>query len=240
MEPPLGYVPLWLAVDMVGRAVIGNNWRPLAAATKSDGAEEHVREFARVSIFLNPDSEVNGVLKLIAERFGTGEIPPVVRSITGIDRLGPTMWQGSHWRNYFIDGATDLARAREIFVRQEDIDRLIKTLSALQNLDTSQISAPVAAVSAASQAEIPPGLERRGRPIEHDWEDYRLRFQQLWEQYDDFRLQQNQVAGWNSQAAAARKLLDYIETRCDEGKEPHPKTVEDKIADWVKEIDNGA
>jgi hypothetical protein len=76
-----------------------------------------------------------------------------------------------------------------------------------------------------------------GAPLEHDWDDFKQKFLQLWQKKGDFRLPQNQVTGWNSQTAAAKTLLDYIQTRCEEGREPHQKTVEGYIADWVKELD---
>src|SRR6516225_6483157 len=65
-----------------------------------------------------------------------------------------------------------------------------------------------------------------GAPLKHDWDDYKQKFLQLWQEKGDFQLPQNQIAGWNSQAAAARMLLDYIQTRCGAGEEPHQKTVE--------------
>lgn len=75
-----------------------------------------------------------------------------------------------------------------------------------------------------------------GAPLEHDWDDYEQKFMQLWQEKGDFELPQNQVAGWNSQAAAARMLLNYIQTRVEEGKEPHQKTVESYISGWADEL----
>jgi hypothetical protein len=72
----------------------------------------------------------------------------------------------------------------------------------------------------------PPRSHKLGAPLEHDWDDYKQKFLQLWQEKGDFKLPQNQVPGWNSQAAAAETLLDYIQTRPKYGKEPHPKTVE--------------
>jgi hypothetical protein len=73
----------------------------------------------------------------------------------------------------------------------------------------------------------PAQQNKLGAPLEHDWDDYKQRFLQLWQEKGDFQLPQNQVAGWNSQAAAARMLLGYIQTRIKDGEEPHEKTIEE-------------
>ena len=75
-----------------------------------------------------------------------------------------------------------------------------------------------------------------GAPPEHDWDDYKQKFQQLWQEKGDFELPKDQVEGWNSQAAAARTLLDYIQTRVEAGKVPHEKTVENYISRWADKL----
>jgi hypothetical protein len=82
----------------------------------------------------------------------------------------------------------------------------------------------------------PAQQNKLGAPLEHDWDDYKQKFQQLWQEKGDFELPQNQVDGWNSQAAAARTLLDYIQTRPKDGEDPHSKTVEGYIAGWAKKL----
>jgi hypothetical protein len=233
-KPPLGFIPLLDAVCALGHRLYGPDWRPIGEVSteplfnpKSGRPNE-----ANTSCLFEPEPE--RVITMIAEWCADGEIAAGCRSITGnVESLDRGVWRRPHWQYYFADGTINLELPLlengrpvtdgrtapqcpcEIFVRQKDIDRLIKTLSA-------------------------PQKSKAGAPVEHDWDDYRQKFQQLWQQNGDFRSQQDQVKGWNSQAAAARKLLDYIQTRCDDGNEPHPKTVEDKIAGWVKEIDSGA
>ena len=75
-----------------------------------------------------------------------------------------------------------------------------------------------------------------GAPLEYDWDDYEQKFLQLWQEKGDFELPQNQVKGWNSQAAAARTLLDYIQTRPKDGEDPHQKTVEGYISGWANKL----
>ena len=82
----------------------------------------------------------------------------------------------------------------------------------------------------------PAQQNKLGAPLEHDWDDYKQKFLQLWQEKGDFELPQNQVAGWNSQAAAARTLLTYIQTRVEDGKEPHQKTVEGYISGWADKL----
>jgi len=83
----------------------------------------------------------------------------------------------------------------------------------------------------------PPAQQNKlGAPPEHDWDDYEQKFLQLWREKGDFQLPQNQVEGWNSQAAAAETLLKYIRTRVEDGKEPHPKTVEGYISRWANKL----
>jgi hypothetical protein len=82
----------------------------------------------------------------------------------------------------------------------------------------------------------PAQQNKPGAPLEHDWDDYEQKFLQLWQEKGDFDLPQNQVEGWNSQAAAARTLLDYIQTRVEDGKVPHSKTVEGYISGWANKL----
>ena len=88
----------------------------------------------------------------------------------------------------------------------------------------------------------PAQQNKLGAPLEHDWDDYKQKFMQLWQEKGDFLLPQNQVESWNSQAAPARTLLDYIQTRPKDqvrpkdGEDPHPKTVEGYIAGWAETL----
>ena len=90
----------------------------------------------------------------------------------------------------------------------------------------------------AEPPQAPAGVSQNklGAPLEHDWDDYEQKFQQLWREKGDFELPQNQVEDWNSQAAAARTLLKYIQAHVEDGKEPHPKTVEGYISGWADRL----
>jgi hypothetical protein len=83
-----------------------------------------------------------------------------------------------------------------------------------------------------------PQKSNAGRDDVHDWEDYKLKFVQLWRRNGDFRLPQNKIKGWKSQTTAAHTLLEYIEKHTEPGEEPpHVKTVANKIGEWVAKID---
>jgi hypothetical protein len=92
------------------------------------------------------DPEIERVICLLAERCEVGEVGTWYRSITGADALDCSIWRASHWRLYFVDGEIELdlpliddkfrpvgdgrtARCRrEIFVRKQELDRLIEAL----------------------------------------------------------------------------------------------------------------
>jgi hypothetical protein len=130
MEPPIGYVRLRDAIYAVGDKMFGSGWC--------------VGESAAERLF---DPKPERVIRLIAEWCEAGEIAAVYRSITGVDDLDRSVWRRPHWRHYFADGTIDLdlplvdenlrpnpdgytARcARAIYLRRDDLDRLIATLS---------------------------------------------------------------------------------------------------------------
>jgi hypothetical protein len=129
MEAPIGFAPLLEATDLVGRKVYGPNWHPIGKidAVVIMGAE-------------NP--AIERVIAMIAGWCEAGELPAVFRSLTGTEDLDPRVWQVISWRNYFTTGTIDWLDAnghpntkglraiypREIFVRQQNLERLVATL----------------------------------------------------------------------------------------------------------------
>lgn len=129
MEPPIGYVRLRDAIYAVGDKIFGSNWCVGVSAAE--------RLF---------DPKPERVIRLIAEWCEAGEIAAVYRSITGVDDLDRSVWRRPHWRHYFADGTIDLdlplvdenlrpnldgyaARCtREVYLRRDDLDRLIAHL----------------------------------------------------------------------------------------------------------------
>jgi hypothetical protein len=71
---------------------------------------------------------------------------------------------------------------------------------------------------------------KAGRREAHDWDALKERFFALMRERGDFR-QPDQMEDWNSQAAAARTLLDSIPS----DKKPDQKTVEHYIRRWIEE-----
>lgn len=235
MKPPTGFLSLHDTIYIVGGKMWGSGWCPISRLEDRQAHTVHVNGVEAVVLtgsLFNPQTEE--VITIVAKACERGEITAVYRSIDGgAAGLNRDVWRRPHWQYYFAHGTIDddllfvdhnlrpnadgrtVRCTREIYLRQQDIDRLVKTLPT-------------------------PQKNTAGAPKEHEWEDYRQKFQQLWQQNGDFRSEQNQVQGWNSQAAAARMLLDYIQPRCEENKEPHEKTVAEYIARWVKEIDSGA
>ena len=91
--------------------------------------------------------EIERVIKMIAAWCEADELPAAYRSLTGADKLDSGVWQALSWRNYFTTGTIDLdlppldanghpvaslppvrGCTREIFVRQQDLDRLTGAL----------------------------------------------------------------------------------------------------------------
>jgi hypothetical protein len=79
----------------------------------------------------------------------------------------------------------------------------------------------------------PPQKRRAGVPEKFDWAALKEMFFALWQEHGDFRQPKNQTPGWNSQAAAAKTLLDNIK-RPDE--RPDQKVVERHIKVWIEGI----
>lgn len=137
MEPPIGFIILEKAVNLVGHHMIGSAWRPLCCA-----------EWRRYLIF-NPDADADRdvhqrVMTVIAEGCEAGEIAAGYRNSNGAaDDLDRSAWRMPHWRNYFASGMIDLVlplldeRGRpnshghtargtcEIFVRRDSLERFI-------------------------------------------------------------------------------------------------------------------
>jgi len=144
MEAPIGFIPLRDAVDMVGRKLFGTAWRSLGEVTGED-------------VELKRNLEVERVITIIAERCESGEIAAAYRSITGADSLDRAVWQKPHWRNYFVTGEINLelplldvqgrpnadgfkaSCTREIFVRKDDLNCLVATLSKLNIKPSSNV-----------------------------------------------------------------------------------------------------
>ena len=144
MEPPIGFVALSEAADIVGRALSGKDWRPLAKTN-----------FYVIEAKLNP--EIERAIAMIAKACEAGEIEATYQSIAGVDSLDRGVWHRPHWRNYFADGTIDLdlplldngipnkdgytARcARAIFVRQNDLEHLVAALPKPSGKQSSQVN----------------------------------------------------------------------------------------------------
>jgi hypothetical protein len=131
MDAPIGFIWLCEAVYSIGQKVFGLDWRPVGDLTNKR--------------LFNPD--VEKVIERIAKACESGEITATYRSVTGVDSLDRGKWHQLHWPNYFATGTINLdlplldddgrpnangftARCtREIFVREEDLNRFVATLS---------------------------------------------------------------------------------------------------------------
>jgi hypothetical protein len=174
LPPPLGFVPLRAAADVVGRKVAGADWRP-------------IDEIDAIAIACNLDPDVGRIITMIAERCEAGEIGAAYRSVTGVDDLDRSVWQSPCWRNYFTTGTIDLDLpwlvngrpvtdgstvrcTREIFVRRQDLDRFVKTLRSeprkpVARASSTRIREVVAEYKTSLNGANPsiPGLERFAR-----------------------------------------------------------------------------
>lgn len=136
IEPPIGYVRLYDAVDAVGQKMKGSRWRPV---------ERIAGPYSVLSREQNPDFDE--VITTIAKQFEAGKIATAYRTTTGsTEKLNRRAWQRPQWRSYFAAGTIELdlplidvngrpnadghtARCtHEILVRQKDLDRFIGTL----------------------------------------------------------------------------------------------------------------
>jgi hypothetical protein len=137
-EPPIGYVRLRDAADTLGQKLKGSRWRPIE---RIEGPYNVLspRE-------LNPD--LDEIVTVIAEQCIAGEIAAIYRTVTGgIESLAPDIWHQPHRRNYFVTGTIELVLPlvdvdgrpnadghtakceREIFLKRDDLDHLVATLS---------------------------------------------------------------------------------------------------------------
>jgi hypothetical protein len=135
MDPPIGWIPLRAAVDIVGRKLGGSKWH------SSDGIDPQP-----FSLNLS-HPEVEHIITMIAEGCETGEIPAAYRSHTGgAHGLDRGVWQLPCWQNYFATGTINLDLplldekgrpnangytawcTREIFVRRPDLDCFVAAL----------------------------------------------------------------------------------------------------------------
>jgi hypothetical protein len=169
MEPPIGFVRLRDAIYAVGDKIFGSEWclGQSAAERLFDPKPEHV-------------------ISMIAEWCEAGEIAAVYRSITGVDHLDRSVWRRPHWRHYFSDGTIDLdlplvdenlrpnpdgytARCtREIYLRRDDLDRLIATLSKpnpkpLPKASNKQIREIMAQYRRTLPADVNPSMDNAVR-----------------------------------------------------------------------------
>jgi hypothetical protein len=129
MDPPIGWIPLRAAADMVGRKLHESTWWSLNV------------------IFRKNHPDVERVFRLLAEACEGGEIAAAYRTLAGADVLDCAVWRSPCWRNYFATGTIDLDLprldakdqpdtsvppvrcTREIFVRRQDLDRFVAGLS---------------------------------------------------------------------------------------------------------------
>jgi hypothetical protein len=145
MEVPIGFITLYEAVDAVGRAMFGANWR--------------------YAIPLGPDAEADShepVITAVAEGCESGRITAAYRRWdTGAEVLDPAVWQRVNWRNHFMTGTIDLdlpllddrsqpvsdgrtARCtREIFVRRDSLLQFTAVLGQMPAPKPSLIPASV-------------------------------------------------------------------------------------------------
>jgi hypothetical protein len=109
--------------------------------------DAHVRDRYVYFAAFKSGPEVDRVIKMLAEQFESGEIATAYRTLVGADALDPEVWRRPCWRSYFAAGTIDLdlplldeegrpnqngytARCtREVFVRRQDLDRFVATLS---------------------------------------------------------------------------------------------------------------
>jgi hypothetical protein len=223
MEPPFGFIRLSEAVYAVGYRVYGPDWRPAndwppPNTWRRKGSDSEIRwsyPFNR---------ECKDIIKRVAEWCASGEIAAVYRNaITGdVENLDRDRWQRPQWRNYFFDGTIDLdlplvhdlrpnaegytARCpREIFVREQDINQLVKAL-------------PTPQKSAA------------GAKPQWDWTDIELKFVELATERGDWRREENQLPGWEKQIDVAEALFGYV--RKHYSSLPDAKTMDSYIRKW--------
>jgi hypothetical protein len=139
MEPPIGFITLYDAVDAVGGALFGASWQyaiPLNLEADKD-CDAHER-----------------VITVIAEGCEAGEIDAGYPTVFGtVDDLDRSEWRKPHWRNYFITGTIDLELplldrgrpvqdgrmaprcTREIFVRKDSLKQFMASLAPAADAD---------------------------------------------------------------------------------------------------------
>jgi hypothetical protein len=163
MEPPIGFVPLREAVDLVGLKIEGPGWRRL---DEVDAAHIAYDDSNAMGYYVDP--HVDRVIKMIAGACERGEIGAAYRPHIGrADELDRREWQSPHWRSFFSTGMITLklplldqndqpagtltARCtREVFVRRDDLDRFIAKLHAEQAIPESKAkTSPFSKVAAS-------------------------------------------------------------------------------------------
>lgn len=99
--------------------------------------------YSVVNLAIGPpfNSEVERVIAQIAEWGEAGEVAAVYRSITGFDDLERKDWRRPDWQYYFADGTIyrDLS-PREMYLRHQDLVRLVKALPKLRHTPTKKSS----------------------------------------------------------------------------------------------------
>jgi hypothetical protein len=148
MEAPLGFIPLRDAADRVGCRLYASNWCPLDEVFPAPVGPFNLMRGVDADAACKLTPEVERVITMIAEACERGEIASAYRSITGgAEILDRSVWQQPHWREFFATGTIDLdlpllgeknrptadgrtsRSRREIFVRRQDLEQFIATLS---------------------------------------------------------------------------------------------------------------
>jgi hypothetical protein len=138
LPPPIGYVHLYQAVDAVGRAAHGTEWRPICC-----------QDWLK---YLVDTNLVGDVIEIVAEGCEAGKLAATYPTVHGgVDDLDRSEWRKTRWRNYFFFGTIDLdlplvdasgrpnqfgrtARCtRKIFIRKDSLDEFIKSRAPTQD-----------------------------------------------------------------------------------------------------------
>jgi hypothetical protein len=185
MEPPIGFIRLRDAADIVGEKLYGSKWQPLAEMAMVAMCEMDISLIAPDVILCGLNPHVERVITMIAEQCEVGKIAATYRSITGADDLDQSVWRARYWRLYFARGKIDLdlplldpvtgrgredghtARCcREIFVRRQDLlDHLVSRPAhnendkPLRSASEKEIRREVHAVYAEA-GERPPNIKQ--------------------------------------------------------------------------------
>jgi hypothetical protein len=104
MEPPIGFIRLRDAADIVGDKLYASDWQPLAEMAMAAMSEMNIPLVAPGVIAHGVDPDIDHVIILIAEKCRTGAITAAYRTLRGADDLELSVWRAPDWRNYFATG----------------------------------------------------------------------------------------------------------------------------------------